>query len=110
MSANGTKIETAWLPKFADQPAAQSLAQHLACPPAIAQILVSRGIDTAAAGENRTTAALGLAALAISVHPGLRAWAEMTPPSAEASETGSPLPAHGRHRPRVQETQQFCYR
>jgi single-stranded-DNA-specific exonuclease len=61
MSAKGTEIEAAWLLKCADPQAALSLSQLLPCPPAIAQILVSRGIDTPAAAEaflNPTLAAL----------------------------------------------------
>jgi single-stranded-DNA-specific exonuclease len=61
MSAKGTEIEAAWLLKCADPQAALSLSQLLPCPPAIAQILVSRSIDTPAAAEaflNPTLAAL----------------------------------------------------
>ena len=50
-----------WLPKPADPTAVASIAAHLHCPPAIAQILISRGIDTPAAAEsflNPTLAAL----------------------------------------------------
>jgi hypothetical protein len=51
MSANGAAIEPVWHLKSADPPAAQSLAQLLVCPPAIARILVARGIDTIAAAQ-----------------------------------------------------------
>ncbi len=61
MSAKATAIETAWLSKSADPQAVQTLSQLLPCPPAIAQILVSRSIDTptsAASFLNPTLAAL----------------------------------------------------
>jgi single-stranded-DNA-specific exonuclease len=50
------KPKTAGAPPFADQPFADQtfadqLAAHLHCPPAIAQILATRGIDTLAAAE-----------------------------------------------------------
>jgi single-stranded-DNA-specific exonuclease len=42
----------AWLQKSAPEPATlHALATHLACPPAIAQILITRGIDTPAAAD-----------------------------------------------------------
>ena len=42
----------AWLPRAgAEAQTVQTLAAHLACPPAIARILVTRGIDTPAAAE-----------------------------------------------------------
>ncbi|MDP9051221.1 MAG: DHH family phosphoesterase [Acidobacteriota bacterium] len=41
-----------WQPKFAPEPAALALLTvHLACPPAVAQILISRGIDTPTAAD-----------------------------------------------------------
>jgi single-stranded-DNA-specific exonuclease len=61
MPPSASKPDTLWQPKSADPEAAASLAHFLGCPPAIAHILVARGIDTPAAAEaflNPTLAAL----------------------------------------------------
>ena len=50
-SPESREIQSAWLIKPADPAVVASLAANLHCPQAIAQILVSRGIDTAAAAE-----------------------------------------------------------
>ena len=60
-SSDSRDAQSAWLLKPVDPAAAASLAAHLACPSAIAQILVSRGISTPAAAQsflNPTLAAL----------------------------------------------------
>jgi single-stranded-DNA-specific exonuclease len=61
MPPSASKSESLWQPKSAAPEAAASLAQLLDCPPAIAHILVARGIDTPAAAEaflNPTLASL----------------------------------------------------
>ena len=51
MSDQDLESASAWLLKSADPSAVESLAAELGCPLAIAQVLVSRGIDTPAAAE-----------------------------------------------------------
>ncbi len=50
-SSESLDVSSEWVAKPADPRAVRSLAAHLGCPLAIAQVLVSRGIDTPAAAE-----------------------------------------------------------
>ena len=50
-SSESLGVLSAWVAKPADPDAASELAVHLGCPPAIAQFLVLRGIDTPAAAD-----------------------------------------------------------
>jgi single-stranded-DNA-specific exonuclease len=50
-SPESPDLQAQWLPKSADPALIASVAAHLACPTAIARILVSRGIATPAAAE-----------------------------------------------------------
>jgi len=61
ISQETCRTQPAWLPKAADPGAAASLAGQLACPPAIAQVLLAREITTLVAAEaflNPTLASL----------------------------------------------------
>jgi single-stranded-DNA-specific exonuclease len=49
--AHATEVNSVWCAKSADLPAAEILAAHLACPAAVARILVSRGIDSPTAAD-----------------------------------------------------------
>ena len=50
-SSESLDVSSEWVAKPADPRAVRSLTAHLGCPLAIAQVLVSRGIDTPAAAE-----------------------------------------------------------
>ena len=50
-SSESVDIPSAWVAKPADPDSAASIAAHLGCPLAIANILVARGIDTPAAAD-----------------------------------------------------------
>jgi single-stranded-DNA-specific exonuclease len=50
-STKSVAVPVVWIAKAADPEAVSSIAAHCGCPPAIAQILVARGMDTPAAAE-----------------------------------------------------------
>jgi single-stranded-DNA-specific exonuclease len=50
-SSESVDVPAAWVAKAVDLGASASLAEHCGCPPAIAQILAARGIDTPAVAK-----------------------------------------------------------
>ena len=51
LGQSNSAVNAGWIPKSADSNAVADIAKHLGCPPAIAQTLVARSIDTAAVAE-----------------------------------------------------------